>query len=846
VAPDLNSIPSALVKRVDVLTGGASSVYGADAVSGVVNFILDTEFEGVRGAIQYNAFQHSNNNDTAQAMNAEAGFPVPSGSTWDGGSFNANVAVGGRFAGGRGHATAYIDYRHIQEILKERRDYTNCASDRSLEGPICAGSRTTPQGRFLSFDPNWNFAGDYVLDLSTGNTFKPFEGERFNYGPYNHMQRPDSKWSGGAFARYTVNEHFEPYAEIMFMDDYTDAQIAPTADFGSTWVINCDNPMLSAQQRDLLCVQPGYGPHDYANVVTFRRNVEGGPRVHQIRHVNSRLLVGFRGDIGAAWSYDVYGLHAEVSSPQSSLNDFKTDRISDALDVVGDPNDPSTWRCRSENPGCAPWNIFQTGAVTQEAVDYMSTAALSQVGTRTQMLNVTFTGDLESYGVTVPSASEGVQVALGAEYREESLSFHPDEVWEEGTAGSTGSVPAIDGGFNVREVFVEALVPVVQDTRGAEDLTLELGYRFADYNLSGGNSSYKALLSWAPISALKLRTGYNRAVRAPNAMELFEQQGWMPGLQDFCENDPETGVPSATVEECQRTGLNPSLYGTLPGDQWGWGRILYGGNPDLEVERADTFTFGFVWTPDAITGLSTTIDYYDIQVEDTVGWLWPRDILEKCAATGDPLLCSLIHRDAAGSLWLLDGYVDVTNQNIGRIRARGIDVSASYPWNLRDAGFVNLSLIGTYTLEKSLSDRVAEYDCAGYYGDQCSQPNARWRHRFRASWQTSFDTTISLGWRFIGSSKVDDASPDPDLGDPEELESWRASDADVLKAYNFFDLAATYSFRDGLRLTLGVNNILDTDPPIAPGASDNDYGPGFYGTYDPLGRTIYTNLQFEF
>jgi outer membrane receptor protein involved in Fe transport len=176
---DLNFIPSALVQRVDVLTGGASSVYGADAVAGVINFVLDTEFEGVRGAVQYNAFQHDNRNATAQAMNAAAGFPVPSGSTWDGGSLNANLAVGGRFAEGRGHATAYIDYRHIAEILKERRDYTNCSSRRGPDGPVCWGSSyAIAEGHFVSFDQNWNLLGDYVLDLSTGNTLKPYEGEQ--------------------------------------------------------------------------------------------------------------------------------------------------------------------------------------------------------------------------------------------------------------------------------------------------------------------------------------------------------------------------------------------------------------------------------------------------------------------------------------------------------------------------------------------------------------------------------------------------------------------------------------------------------------------------------------------
>jgi outer membrane receptor protein involved in Fe transport len=717
---------------------------------------------------------------------------------------------------------------------------------RGPDGPVCGGSTASAQGRFISFDPSWNFVGDYVLDLSTGHTFKPFEEEHFNFGPYNHMQRPDRKWSGGAFARYTVNPHFEPYAEIMFMDDSTDAEIAPTASWGAE-VINCDNPMLSPQQRELLCTQAGFGPNDYANVITYRRNVEGGPRTSQLRHTSIRFLGGLRGDISPGWSYDVYGLHAQVSSPRSFINDFDVDHIGYAMDVVGDPSDPSTWRCRSGDPGCVPWNIFQAGGVTREAIDYMSVVALTAYGTRTQMVNLTVRGDLEGYGVAFPSASEGVQLALGAEYREERLSFIPDEVTQRGAAGFGGGVPGVDGSFNVRELFVEALVPLVQDTRGAEDLTLELGYRYADYDLSGGNSSYKGLLSWAPIGSLKLRAGFNRAVRAPNVVELFVPETRAAGGTDICTNDYATGIPAATLEECLRTGVSASQYGSLPGNSSNFMNALWGGNTDLKVEVADTLTVGLVWTPEAITGLSTTIDYYDIALEDTIGKLSAADIVRQCAQTGDPRLCGLVHRDSAGSLWLHDGYVDERKQNIGRSGARGVDLSASYPLNLGGRGFINFSFLGTYMLEKSLDNGVVDYDCVGLVGNQCWQPHTRWRHRVRASWQTSFNTTISLGWRFVSSVLNEAASDDPHLAaDPDEVELWKINGAYELPTYNFFDLAATYSFREGLRLTLGVNNILDKDPQIAPELYANDNGTGFYGMYDPLGRTIYTNLQFEF
>jgi outer membrane receptor protein involved in Fe transport len=292
--------------------------------------------------------------------------------------------------------------------------------------------------------------------------------------------------------------------------------------------------------------------------------------------------------------------------------------------------------------------------------------------------------------------------------------------------------------------------------------------------------------------------------------------------------------------------VTAAQHGNLPGTSRNGVNALYGGREDLKVETADTLTVGLVWTPEAITGLSATVDYYDIQLEDTIGSLWPEDILRQCANTGDPRLCGLIHRDSAGTLWLLNGYVDGREQNIGRTGARGVDLTASYSLNLGGSGFINLSFLGSHMLEKSLDNGVADYDCVGLFGDQCWVPHARWRHRFRATWQTSFKATITLGWRFTGSVLNDDASENPHLGEPDLVESWRINGALELPAYNFFDLAATYAFRDELSLTLGVNNILDRDPQIAPGVDANDFGPGFYGDYDPLGRTLYASFQFEF
>lgn len=847
-AADLNFIPAALVKRVDVLTGGASSVYGADAVAGVVNFVLDTEFQGFRGEVTWNGFQHNNSNALAQKINEAKGFTVPTGSTWNNGGYNVNLAVGGKFGDGKGHASAFVDYRDVAAIWKDQRDYTNCSVSAlgGLNGPVCGGSSTWQYGRFFTD------SADLVLDPSTGNTntFRPRKStDVFNYAPYNFMQRNDTRWSGGGFARYTVNEKFEPYAEVMVMNDYSDAQIAPSGDFFSTTEINCDNPMLSAQQRDLICTQNGYGLHDIAYLNVGRRNVEGGNRVSQLSHTNWRLVGGVRGDLSPSWNYDVFGMNATVSAPNVYRNDFLSTRLQDSLIVDGTPGDPSSWRCRSGNAGCAPWNIFTVGGVTTAATDYLNVPYLYNSGTNTKMLGATLRGDLGRSGVKLPSATEGIQLALGAEIRKESLFVTPDTINAQGLgAGSGGPLNPVDGNYKTNEVYGEARVPFVQDRSGIQDLSLELGYRFANYKALGQGSknisSYKAILSYGPVPGFRLRGGFNRAVRAPNVQELFAPQSvGLSGSEDICAGDS----PSASLAECQRTGVTAAQYGHIvenPASQY---NSLLGGNPQLNVETADTITAGLVLTPKSITGLTFTLDYYDIKIDKLISSLFADDTIRACANTGNPQLCSLIHRDSRGTLWLTtDGYTVSTNQNIGALKSRGIDVGLTYPWNLGDAGFITFSLLGTTMLENRLTTPLVDYDCVGYYGNQCGIPSSKWRHRVRATWNTKFNATFSLGWRFIYKVLIDDASDNPDLGNPSLIEAWKANGSYENPSYNWLDLAATYKFRDKVRLTVGCNNLLDKEPPLGSGVSPNDYGPGMYGTYDYLGRALYANMQFEF
>ncbi len=840
-APDLNFIPAFLVKRVDILTGGASSVYGADAVAGVVNFILDNDFEGVRAGVQFGGYEHNNDNRTWDAMNARKGFTAPTGQAWDGGSLDAYVAMGGKFADGKGNASAYIDYRKTAGLLKNRRDYTNCSVlGLGATGPACGGSATSPLGTFYTDD-----GGAYTLDTAgAGNTFRDWTAKDvFNYAVYNWMQRPDERWTAGGFVNYDWNRHFKGYLSVMMMNDYTDGQIAPSGDFFNTSYINCDNPMLSADQYQKICANAGYGPTDMAGLYIGRRNVEGGPRDSRLTHTDFRLVAGLKGEINGVWRYDVYGLDAEVKAPEEYANDLNWTRIQDALIVDGDPNDPSTWHCRSGNAGCVPWNIFKAGGVTQAALDYLQLREVLNSGTKTQVLHGEVNADLKGYGWVVPSAVEGIQFALGAEYRKEFLFVHPDYPFQEALgAGSGGPTLPVDGSYSVKEAFTELRVPMVQGVRGAKNLVLDLAYRYSDYNTSGGYSTYKGEAEWSPTADFKLRAGYNRATRAPNVQELFAPQGLgLGGSTDPCAG----ATPSYSQQQCAYTGVSAAQYGHVlanPAQQY---NTLGGGNPGLQPEIADTTTFGVVLTPAAIPGLTAAFDYYDIKIKDTIGALGADDILKQCATTGSAALCALIHRDAMGTLWLTQqGYTITTNQNIGKFRTQGVDVNLTYSLPIGKS-LLGANLIGSYMRKQEIDTGLYQYDCVGYFGNQCGVPNPSWRHLGRLSLETG-NWALNLGWRMVGAVTVDAASPNPALSDPATIPLYKINRIYHLPAYHYVDLGVAYKLGQHVQLSLGVNNIADKEPPLGAGMTPNDYGTGFYGTYDPYGRYIHSSVVFSF
>ncbi len=855
-AADLNFIPAALVKRVDLLTGGASATYGADAVAGVVNFILDKDFEGIRAGITGGGYEHDNSSGVAKRINGLRGFTVPEGQAWDGGQFDAYAAFGGKFAEGKGHAAVYIDYRKEAALLKGRRDYTNCSvGTLGSDGPRCGGSSTSPTGRFFTDD-----GGDYTV---SGNQFVDWGSQyTYNYAKVNYMQRPDQRYAGGGFINYNWNKNFQGYAQIMFMDDKTDAQIAPSGDFGNTLYVNCDNPMLSADQYQKICTNAGYGPGIMgpdgvigdAGLQPLRRNVEGGYRTDLLSHQEWLMVAGLKGELGAGWNYDVFGQRNEGRTPEQYINDLNATRLQNSLFVIEDPNNPGQWICRdatARGEGCVPWNIFQTGGVTRAALNYLQLPLVSNDTYISQQVVGKVTADLKDAGVVFPSAVEGIQLALGAAFRKESRDYETDLAYQMGWGAGQGStLPPVRGSYDVKEAFVETAIPIVQGARGAQDLRLDLGYRYSDYSTSGRWPTWKVAADYAPAADLKFRAGVNRATRAANVTELFAPQGLaLGGSTDPCAGPS----PNYTLEQCERSGVTPAQYGKIQPNTASQYNTLVGGNPLLDPETADTITYGMVITPQGMPGFNLTLDFYDIKLDSTIGALNADDILKTCVQTGDPALCSLIHRDQFGSLWRTpQGYTTATNQNIGKRRSSGVDVTAGYTVPAGNNLFT-FNLIGTYLLKSEINTGLFKYDCVGFYGNICNDPYSdhigmqpKWRHLFRVSFETG-PVVFSMGWRFIGAMKAEELSDQVNLQNPDITpEQLKLNHADRIPAYNWFDLAFSYKLKAGVQFTLGVNNIADKEPPLGSGSSANDYAAGFYGTYDSYGRYVHSSIQFTF
>jgi outer membrane receptor protein involved in Fe transport len=638
--------------------------------------------------------------------------------------------------------------------------------------------------------------------------------------------RPDTRYSGGTFINYEINERVKPYLEASFYNDRTAAQIAESGTFFNTYyTIPLNTPTISNLQRTQIANRFGLDPAtDSFGVYIGKRNVEGGPRSNLYEHSAFRVVLGSEGDLGDGdWSYDVSYQLGQTTSGSTYINDFNGDKIITALDPAA---------CAAA-AGCLGYDVFTLNGVTPAQARFVVGTGILAGFTQEEVFNAYVSGPS---GITFPSANAPIDLVFGVEHREETFEVAADDTFADGTLlGQGGATPSVKGAYDVNEVFMEAYVPILD---GSQQASLDLAYRYSDYNTFGGESTYKIGFEYQPIDVLKVRGGYNRAVRVPNVNELFTPQtnGLWNGTDPCSGTAAQIATRGYTAAQCANTGVTAAQFGNISASPASQYNGLFGGNPNLKPEIADTITFGFVVSP--MDNLQFSVDYWSIDIEDVISTIGGELIVEQCALTNNPSFCSRIQRSGTGSLWLgTAGKVTDTFINTGTNEWEGIDVAASYDVEVY-GGNLALELTATKMQTKRTEPipatnpdaAAAAYDCVGKINTDCfATPD--WRTVVTATYDQGGALSTNLRWRTMGKVSYDGVT---DVIANNNLE-----------AQHYFDLSAGYQLTDNVAFLVGINNILDTEPPMVGGTLQSN-GNAPNGNYDVLGRQLFMNVELAF
>ena len=860
-ATDLNIIPASLVRRVEVLTGGASTTYGSDAVAGVVNFILDKTFDGLRLDASYSVYQHDNDDMAVRGLIAN--FPnvvTPSAHVTDGVRKDATLTAGRTFADGRGNISLFGGYRVQHPVRWADRDYSACrvipTDDRA--GATCAIN--TIYTHYSRFEPlSGPSAGQALyVDRHGGEAFAP-ASQSADYGAntresFNFM-RSDERRSAGVFARFAFSEAAELHAAALYMKDVSSSQFYPyinlTGSRPGGFQINCDNPFLSASQAAGLC---GSAAGTHALISTEYTAIMSGPGSLPLRaeavNEDYRISVGLTGVLGGAWRYDLNALTSRVSSSLSDDNQVDPEKLNNALNVVLDKGTPVCAAALSGvDPDCVPANVFREGAIDPAFYRYAYRNYVWYDDHAQTDVTASLSGDLGDYGLKSPWAERGVAVAVGGEYRLDVLKQKISPAAQAFEALS----PPLRGRQSVYELYGELQVPIATGRPLLDNLEVVAGVRHSKYSTRDALlPTWKYELQYKPVRDWLLRASLNRAARAPNISELYTAAFRTVSLSDPCAG----AHPTASLSACAFTGVSAAQYGRVPDCPEQLCRTYGGnGNPDLRPESAKTVTAGLVYTPSRMPGLLLSADYYRIAVKGYIGPVQAADVFANCLDTGDAYYCRFIHRAAGtGALYgddPADGYIAVGAQNTALLLNEGVDVQAAYNLDLGEAGKLAVNLVGSRLIKAGGNSAPGEVlaNCAGYFGaPTCYAPRPKWRHDLRVTWRAPWrGAALSANWRHIGGTRLAANSGDPAVANGAALYAYAPFTR--LKTYDYFDVGASVKVSSVLTARLAVNNLFDRTPPVVPssfvdGTTNN---PNTYtGVYDPLGRNVQLAFTLDF
>jgi outer membrane receptor protein involved in Fe transport len=904
-------IPINMLERVDIVTGGASAVYGSDAMSGAINFILRKGFEGVEFDLGYST--------------------TDSGSATNGGGEDTRyqaVLIGINSGDDRGNITIGASHTDRGSILLAEREFglfgvssttgAGLGAPPAEPPPECSGNTSFTTAHATGVGSTTAIPA--TLNLRSGNSYQFRDngdlilGEcaRFNFNPFNYYQTPQERWQATTIASYEANDNLEIYARATFSSNRSTFQIAPSGTFGTAFTIPVQNPFFNsatqttivddlnvgavafvdevtlgidtilalpdptpdeldtlAALQDALAADPqGFnavgiqdqnsdGVFDAADSFTStarRRTLELGPRTGIFDTDYFQYVLGARGELpGAAlegWHYDLSYQYGESDFVETRDGFTNLTNLQLGINTV-DPDQCITPQGVVTDAPCTPINIFgPVGSITdQQRDDGFFIAIASDLRLMTQEIyHGSVDGTFEA--LRIPFADDGLSLAFGFEFSELSASSSPDECLKLAPAscqgGAGGNRLPVIGAYSSDEYFIEAILPLVQGNTFFENLSLELGYRSADYDVQGSTESWKAGFSWEFFEGFRFRFMEQQAVRVPNVGELFRPvtTGLDNATLDPCSignpNPPASG--SELFNLCVQTGMLPSQVGQVPDIISGQINVFSGTSPVAppHPEEATTTTFGVVWDSDFIdflTGLSISLDYYNIEINDYIDTPTGQESLDLCYVLQDQTTCDGIVR-IGGALGETGTGTPAFFTNFVAFEAEGIDLKLNTGFEAGAVGDFAVSWVAHQYLTNqfqttSLSPVV---DCKGIYGTSCD-PVPEFRSIFRVNWiLNSFDA--SLLWRYMGSM-------DAQANEAQTLfEEFRNVDSQ-----SYFDLNLGYSYKDWGRFSFLVRNIADEDPPILgnnTGSTSFNSGNTFPSLFDTMGRTYSINLKVTF
>ncbi len=833
---DTNSIPIALIDRVEIVTGGASAVYGADAVAGVVNFVLKKKFNGVE-------------------LNGSYGTSAEG----DANRYRLDVTMGANLADNRGSVMLSLGKAKTDPLTQGARP-TGLSALSSGTG-LPQGSQTDVPSQFTGLPGG---LGNKQIDPVSGRLVDP--GPGFNFQPVNYYQTPLERQQASAIANFVINDKAEVYAELMHSRNDVVQNLAGTGTFLNTYTLPIGNPFIPEPARQQLCTAFGIsaancvaGNTTPVTMAIGRRITELGPRIGRFENKTTQWTLGVKGSLAGSWGYDAYVSRGEADQVRTLGNWGSLSKVRQALDAI------STTACRNTANGCVPLNVFgPDGSITPAMLNFINLDSLQLQFVEQDVMAANVTGDLGSF--KSPWARSPISVALGVEKRDLFAGNKSDSASQiQGEVLGTGApLPDRNGNVSLKEAYAEAIVPLLQGKPFVHSLSLEAGFRATEFTTTNTDSynTHKLGAEWAPIKGLRFRGMTQKATRAPSINELYAPQtsGLTNLAVDPCQlnriNPAEANTPGTLANLCRLTGVPVNQIGQLPSPSAGQINNLAGGNPALGPEEADTQTLGLVWEPEFAKGLTFTLDFYTIKIEKAISSASATDILTQCYnPTANPTFalnefCALVLRNPLNGTFNGSDAPGVftASSNLGKFSTKGMDISVNYRLALRDLGMnpkwgrvdFGLNYTKVDELKFQATPSSVNRECNGFYSVACGNafgsPNFKQKWMQRTTWAFG-DWTLGYVWRHQGA-----VIEEP--GGTDFLPAFAR-----IKAYDYVDLAASWQASKNVRLSLAVNNAFDKQPPLIGntiGTTSANSGNTFPQSYDTIGRYYNVGVNVKF